>query len=91
MTARPENAMALQTFVKLFVGFINIIGYQAADIIRVGIDNAPDIDEIIQETGLGAGKTLGILMTLETKGAIAQSPGKFFSRVGALVEIGSNN
>lgn len=38
------------------------------------------IDEIIQEVGLGAGKILGILMTLETKGTVVQSPGKFFSR-----------
>ena len=38
------------------------------------------IDEIIQEVGLGAGKVLGVLMTLETKGAVIQSPGKFFSR-----------
>ena len=39
MTARPENSIALQTFVKLFMRFINVIGNQAANIIRVGIDD----------------------------------------------------
>lgn len=33
MTARPENSIALQTFVKLFVSLINVIRYQTADII----------------------------------------------------------
>jgi DNA processing protein len=44
------------------------------------------IDEIIQKVGLGAGKTLGILMTLETKGAVIQSPGKLFSRQTVVIE-----
>jgi len=39
MTARPENPIALQTFMKLVVSFINIIGYQAANILRGGIEN----------------------------------------------------
>jgi DNA processing protein len=43
------------------------------------------IDEIIQTVGIAAGKTLGILMTLETKGAVTQTPGKLFSRGIALM------
>ena len=39
MTALPENSMALQTFVKLLVSFMNVIGYQAAHIVWVGTDN----------------------------------------------------
>ena len=39
MTARPENSIALQTFAKLIVSFTNVIGYQAANILRGGIDN----------------------------------------------------
>ena len=39
MTARPENSIALQTFAKLNVSFTNVIGYQAANILRGGIDN----------------------------------------------------
>ena len=39
MTARPENPFALQTFVKLVVGFTNIIGYKAVNILRGCIDN----------------------------------------------------
>jgi DNA processing protein len=54
-------------------------------------ENPRHIDEIIQETGLGAGKTLGILMTLETKGVVTQSPGKFFSQAAAIVRTGPNN
>lgn len=48
------------------------------------------IDEIIQKVGLGAGKILGILMTLETKGAVVQSPGKLFSRGVVAVKPESN-
>ena len=39
MTARPENSIALQTFMKLFVGFINVIGYSAVYIVWVSSDN----------------------------------------------------
>ena len=39
MTARPENSIALDTFFKIIVNFINIIVYKAANIVRIGVDN----------------------------------------------------
>jgi len=39
MTARPENPIAMQTFAKLIVSLTNIIGYQAANILRGDSDN----------------------------------------------------
>ena len=39
MTARPKNTIALRTFMKLTVIFINVIRYQTADSSRISLDN----------------------------------------------------
>ncbi len=39
MTARPENSIALQTFMKLIVSFINVIRNQAANILQGDMNN----------------------------------------------------
>ncbi len=39
MTARPKNSIALRTFVKLTVSFINVIRYQTANITRINLNN----------------------------------------------------
>jgi hypothetical protein len=39
MTARPENSIALQTFMKFIVSFINVIGNQAINILQGHMNN----------------------------------------------------
>jgi len=53
------------------------------DIVFSALESYPmHIDSIVRKTGMEAGKLSGILLQLELKGIVHQSPGKYFSGKG---------